>query len=113
MDIFDWPAQRALDHPGRRRQKLISSPSPASSTRHLLVIERLFRARGLNVSSAPCSMAGAGGRSVVEEEKKMSRLPVSRRGFSRREFLASAAASATLIMLHPFSARAAANQAHL
>ncbi|MET3521339.1 bifunctional 2',3'-cyclic-nucleotide 2'-phosphodiesterase/3'-nucleotidase [Mesorhizobium abyssinicae] len=38
----------------------------------------------------------------------MSRLPVS-----RREFLAGAAATGALIMLHPFSARAAANQAHL
>lgn len=38
----------------------------------------------------------------------MSLLPVS-----RREFLAGAAASGALIMLHPFSARAAANQAHL
>ncbi|TIO20764.1 MAG: 2',3'-cyclic-nucleotide 2'-phosphodiesterase, partial [Mesorhizobium sp.] len=38
----------------------------------------------------------------------MSLLPVS-----RREFLAGAAASGALIMLHPFSVRAAANQAHL
>ena len=34
--------------------------------------------------------------------------PVSRRGF-----LAGAAATGALIMLHPFSARAEANQAHL
>ncbi|TPJ73001.1 bifunctional 2',3'-cyclic-nucleotide 2'-phosphodiesterase/3'-nucleotidase [Mesorhizobium sp. B2-6-2] len=38
----------------------------------------------------------------------MSRLPIS-----RREFLAGVAAGGALIMLHPFSARAAANQAHL
>src|SRR5438093_11396164 len=32
---------------------------------------------------------------------------------SRRSFMAGAAASGALIMLHPFSARALANQAHL
>lgn len=32
---------------------------------------------------------------------------------SRRDFLAGVAASGALIMLHPFSARAQANQAHL
>lgn len=32
---------------------------------------------------------------------------------SRRQFLTTTAASASLVMLHPFSARAAANQAHL
>jgi len=36
-----------------------------------------------------------------------------RRQFSRRSFLAGTAAGATLIALHPYSARAAANQAHL
>jgi len=43
----------------------------------------------------------------------MSPPPIFGREFSRREFLAGVAASGALIMLHPFSARAATNQAHL
>ncbi|TGQ08950.1 MULTISPECIES: bifunctional 2',3'-cyclic-nucleotide 2'-phosphodiesterase/3'-nucleotidase [unclassified Mesorhizobium] len=43
----------------------------------------------------------------------MSRLPPPRSEFSRREFLAGVAAGGALIMLHPFSAHAATNQAHL
>ena len=43
----------------------------------------------------------------------MSRLPAPRSEFSRREFLAGVAAGGALIMLHPFSAHAATNQAHL
>lgn len=37
----------------------------------------------------------------------------TRQGLSRRQFLTSTAAGAALITLHPYSARAAANQAHL
>ena len=33
--------------------------------------------------------------------------------FSRRQFLAGTTAGAALIVLHPYSANAAANQAHL
>ena len=45
----------------------------------------------------------------------MSEIRVSERSFrlSRRTFLAGSAAAGTLAMLHPFSARAQANQAHL
>src|SRR4051794_17215495 len=100
MDLLYRPAQRAADHPGRR-QELIGS-SAVSSRRHLVVIESFSLRMDSKRLWRDAPRRGRGW-CVVEEERTMSPLPISSREFSRREFLAGAAASGALIMLHPFS----------
>lgn len=55
----------------------------------------------------------ASGRTCHVVEERENECPKLRHLVSRRDFLAGVASSGALIMLHPFSARAQANQAHL